>query len=825
MAKNQKGYNFKKREPYWQKFWETNGVYEFDPEDSGEVYSIDTPPPTVSGDLHMGHVFSYSQAEVIARFKRMQGKNVRYPLGLDNNGLPTERLVEKEIGKKGKDMKTEDFIKKCLKITEEYNEKYVDLWKKLGMSYDWRLKYSTISEEVREISQQAFKELYKDGLIYKKNAPALFCTECNTSFAQAEKEDEEKEAYFYDLIFKDEQGEDLIISTTRPELLPACVAVFVHPEDTKYNNLVGEEVETPLGTKVKVMEDEKVDMEKGSGAVMCCTYGDDTDVYWKKVYDLDEKIILDYEGRFTGVKEVPEMNQKSVEEGREIIVNKLKEEGFIHSKEHIVHNVDVHERCGRPVEFLPTEQWFVEMLEMKEELLEKGEELNWYPDYMKTRYDQWVEGLKWDWCISRERFYGIPIPIFKCDNCDFAKVPEKDELPIDPREEESRGSCPQCDDGKLVPETKVLDTWFTSSLTPDINNQNDFNGSLKGKIHPMSMRPQAHEIIRTWTVYTVLMSLYRHGQLPWEDVMISGHLLLKSGDKISKSKGGGENDPEELIEKESADAVRYAMYGVKLGKDGYFEKKEIDNGQKLITKLYNAGKLVLNRLQDYTPGEDIEIDELEHFDRWILQRASNTAKEMEDYFEDYDFAKARKVFEDFFWGDFCDNYLEIVKDRLYLDSESEEEKKGNKSAKYSVYKVYLAILKMTAPFMPHIVEEIYHAEIDGWDMSSTKEGGYFFNREGDLSIHTTDWPVSDTDFADDKIVAGADSALTVISKVRKSKTKAGEGLNTDTSLITITCSQEKEEVLKLFLDDIFSVTNAKEIEFETGDEFKVDVEL
>jgi len=540
-------YNPFEKEKYWQEFWEKERIYEFNPEQSGHLYTVDTPPPTISGALHLGHIFSYVQAEAVVRFKRMAGYNIRYPMGFDNNGLPTERLVEKENGVRGQDMKLDEFVKSCLEATEKYKKAYEGLWRSVGMSVDWRLEYSTISPEVQKLVQSTFRELHEKELIYKKNAPALYCSECHTSFAQAEKEDKEKEAIFFDLLFKTEDGQDLIISTTRPELLPACSAVFVNPKDDRYKQLIGEKVKTPLGQEVTVLSDDKAEIEKGSGAVMCCTYGDETDIYWAKTYGLQERIILSRDGKMQNVDELPEMNGQTPAVARKMIIESLKKGGFVGKEEKIKHSIGVHERCGTPIEFLPTTQWFVKMLDMKDRLLEAGNKINWHPPYMEKRYEEWVSGLKWDWCISRERFYGIPIPVFNCDKCAEVVIPEENEFPMDPKAHNVEKDCPHCKTGKLIPESNVLDTWFTSSLTPDINNGNQLNGSLKDTLYPMSMRPQAHDIIRTWTVYSILMGLYRHNEAPWKDLMISGHILVKKGEKISKKTGGGKYSPEELI--------------------------------------------------------------------------------------------------------------------------------------------------------------------------------------------------------------------------------------------------------------------------------------
>ncbi len=831
MAEEKERYNPLEKEKYWQDFWEKEGIYKFNPEQSGPLFDIDTPPPTISGALHLGHIFSYVQAEVIARFKRMEGANVRYPIGYDNNGLPTERLVEKEIGKRGQDVKLEEFVKLCLDTTDRYKKLYENLFKSAGFSMDWKLEYSTISSDVQKLSQSVFKELYEKGLIYKKNTPALYCIECHTAFAQAEKEDKEKEGVFYDLAFKLENGEDLIIATTRPELLSACVAVFVNPKDTRYTHLIGKKITTPLGKEVAIMPDDKVEIEKGSGAVMCCTYGDETDIYWAKTYGLPEIIILDKDGKMQNIDELPEMNGKTIDAARKIIIEKLKEGGFVKKEEKIMHSVGIHERCGTPIEFLPTTQWFIKMLDTKENLLEAGNKINWHPSYMKKRYEEWVSGLKWDWCISRERFYGIPIPVFNCSNCENIVILDENDFPIDPKIKKIDSNCENCKTGKLIAEKSVLDTWFTSSLTPDINSNNQLNKSLKGKLYPMSMRPQAHDIIRTWAVYSILMGLYRHNEVPWKDLMISGHILLRKGEKISKKTGGGKLSPEELIETKSADAIRYSMCGAVLGRDAYFDEKEVEKGKKLVTKIYNAGKLVLGKLQDFDTKIELQEKNLEAFDKWILQRSLKTAEGMSKAFRNYEFSQARRLFEDFFWPDFCDNYLEIAKGRLSINSDDKEKSAEKLSAQYAAYQSFLNILKMASPFIPHITEEMYHADIiknsDGENIHESIESkngqGYFYRNEKTGSIHNMKWPTGNK-LLEDELAEGAKLALLLISESRKIKTIKKIRFGASISLLEIKCPNDKQNILKPFLKDISYVMRANQIVVNDSDKIEVSIE-
>ncbi len=809
-------YDFRIKEKCWQNFWERERVYEFDPNLPKPLFTIDTPPPTVSGALHLGHIYSYTQAEVISRFKRMAGLNVRYPFGLDNNGLPTERLVEKEKGIRGKSSDLEQFTKTCLEVTEHYRHIYEELWKSIGLGVDWRLEYSTISPEVQKISQTAFKELFDKGLIYKKKSPALFCTECQTSIAQAEMEYKEKDSVFYDLEFKMEDGKSLTISTTRPELLPACVAVFVHPDDKRYKAYIGKKIITPLGDSVEIISDEKVSVEKGTGVVMCCTYGDETDAYWVKKYNLSERVMLDKNGLFLD-SAIEELKGKNIKQGREQIIHLLQEKGYLLGSKPIKHNVGVHERCGTPIEIISTTQWFVKLLDAKDDLLKMGEKIEWHPPHMRKRFEEWVKNLKWDWCISRERFYGTLIPVFGCDKCNTISVAEESEMPIDLKKSVER-SCTVCGSGKLIPEKDVLDTWFTSSLTPDINAASQYNGNIRDKMLPMSMRPQAHDIIRTWAVYTMLMSHYRHNDVPWEELMISGHILLRKGEKISKKTGGGKLKPEEMIAIYSADATRYAMCGASLGRDAYYDEGEVEKGRKLITKVYNAGKLVIGNLESFK--FDFDKKKLEPIDKWIILKSQIAASEMADAFNNYEFGKARQIFEDFFWREYCDNYLEIIKGRVRSTSTEDETKR--QSAQHALYQSFLNILKMSAPFVPHIAEEMYHGNFgEGAEKKfiSDTSSGIFSQHEGLKSVHLTEWPTiwKELKSDSDQILDSGSYVLEIISKVRQYKTLNKIRMVAPVS-IKIMCSTDIQNQLSGYIDDLKNITKAESIIFKQIDE-------
>jgi valyl-tRNA synthetase len=798
-------YNPAESEKKWQQFWLDNHVFKFDPKSDKPIYSIDTPPPTISGKLHIGHVFSYTQTEVLARYFRLAGYNVYYPFGMDDNGLPTERLVETELNIKAPDLSRNDFIQKCLDTVGIYHQKYRDLWQSLGFSVDWDMEYSTISAPVRKLTQANFLELYHQGLIYRKLAPALWCPQCLTSVAQAEVEDKQMDSVFYNLVFKDDTNQELIVSTTRPELLPAIVAVFVNPKDKRFQKLVGTMVTTPLGDKVKVYTDDKAQIDKGTGIVMCCTYGDETDLFWKNQYSLDEKIILDKQGLFNKQCSYTPIVGKNITEGRQIIVNYLNSQSLIKSQKSIVHDVGVHERCSTPIEIINTDQWFVKVLDIKDELQKIADNINWFPKTMKHLYLNWVTNLKWDWNISRDRFYGISVPVFYCPKCSEIILPSPDELPIDPLSQTTTNTCPKCHSSDLTGEHLVFDTWFTSGNSPEINLK--LNQSLTdGKITiPMSLRPQAHDIIRTWTFYTIVLSYYKNKQAPWKDIAISGHILLRRGEKISKRTGGGSLRPEEQIALHSADAIRFAMCAASLGLDAYYDDQEIEMGKKLVNKLYNAANFCFKALEDYRPQTNTPA--LQAFDRWIIQTSCQTASEMAKYFEKYDYSHARNKFMAFFWQIFCDYYLEIIKKRIYEFPSGSPEKI---SAQFALFQVLLDILKMASPFVPHITEELYQSYYRQHIPSAP------------VSLHQTLWPSKSTGF-DQELDKVSEEIINIITAVRTQKTKSGLNLGQELSTVTLDHPTLTTQSLEPFLYDLLGVTRSSDIKLVSSPDFKVSI--
>ncbi len=772
-----KHYEFSKIEGKIQKFWEENRIYRFDPDSDKPVFSVDTPPPTVSGSLHIGHIFSYTQAEAIVRYFRMKGYNILYPMGFDDNGLPSERLTEKENNIKGIDMPRDKFIDICLKTTEKYIREFAHLWKRLGFSIEWDRTYSTIDERSRRISQRSFIQLYNAGKIYKKASPALFCTDCMTSFAQAEIENIDRPSVFYDIVFKDETGKDHIISTTRPELLPACVAVFIHPDDSRYKGLAGRSLKVPIfDSWVKVISDHRVDMEKGTGLVMCCTFGDKTDIEWWQHYKLPLKEAIAFNGHMTSI--AGKYAGMHLKKARKIIVQDLKESDLVTASRDIVHPVGTHERCGTDVEFLTIPQWFVRVLDAKETLVKFCNDVEWYPDYMKYRFINWVENLEWDWCISRQRFFGVPFPLWYCSKCSHVILADEDSLPVDPLSSEPARPCPACGCGQFIPEKDVMDTWATSSMTPMIVSQWMEKDDLSSRVFPLTLRPQAHEIIRTWAFYSMVKSVYHFNSVPWKKAMISGFVVAekKSREKISKSKGNAPSSPEELLDQYGADILRYWSCSAKLGSDYTFNEQDLKSARKLLTKIYNASKFCLGHLGDYTKS-DINLSSHDTIDRWILSRLSQTIKKADEYLKEFEFGIAKNEIERFFWNSFCDNYIEIVKDRLYHPEIHGQEKRT--AGQNALYHSLFAVLRLFAPFLPHITEEIYQI--------------WFRRFENMESIHLQSFPDYRLFPSDADSFSLGENTVHSISLIRRYRTENKMSIKDPIRLITLVC---KNNIIK-----------------------------
>ncbi|HEX7475413.1 MAG TPA: valine--tRNA ligase [Dehalococcoidales bacterium] len=775
-----------------QKYWEENGINRFQ-NAKGPVYAIDTPPPTVSGDLHMGHCYSYSQTDFYARYHRMRGEAVFYPMGWDDNGLPTERLIEKRLGITPESAGTEAFLRAIVETSGQLEQQYEQLWRRLGLSVDWRYAYSTISPAARRSAQYSFLDLYKKGRVFNSSAPTIWCPVCKTAIAHAEVADLQRNTEFVTLAFKLEGRDTLPIATTRPEMLPACVAIFVNPADRRYCHLTGHSARAPLFNKeVPIIGDPLVDPEKGTGAVMCCTFGDSTDIKWWREYRLPLINIINADGKLNEIGGI--LAGLDIKTARRKIIEELNNAGLVLKREPAAQTVSVHERCETPVEYLETRQWFIKILDQKERLLEAGEQISWHPPYMRSRYEDWVRHLEWDWCISRQRYHGVPFPVWYCAGCGEIVLAEASELPVDPHTRRPSKTC-RCGNTDFIAESSVMDTWMTSSVSPQIAGKWLEDKELFEQVFPMSLRPQAHDIIRTWAFYTIVKSLYHFQKTPWLHIAISGHGLSPEGHKVSKSKGTSVIDPLKMMGKYSADALRYWAASSKLGEDSMISEDKIAFGQRLINKLWSVAGFAQRFLQDYRAAA--ASPPLLPVDKWALSRLQRLIQTATECFENYDHAQAKIKIEFYFWDILADNYLEMVKVRLYDFADGSTEKE---SASYTLFQMLATVLKLLAPLMPYVTEEIYQR---------------FFGVPGKAnSIHLAEWPRVQSDLVDNEAEALGEAMVEIATAVRRYKSENKLPMGTPLERIIINTSPgELTKNLIACETDIGSVTRAKSIRF------------
>ncbi len=1001
-----KNYNHQETEARWQKAWEDSGIYHWQNNQPREnTFVIDTPPPTVSGLLHMGHIFSYTQADFVARYQRMTGKDVFYPMGFDDNGLPTERLVEKVKKKRAVDYDTrEEFIAVCTEVSEEARQEFRNLFESVALSVDWNQEYHTISKHSRRTSQASFLDLYHKNKAYRQQQPMFWDPVDQTAIAQAEVEDKELDSHFCDIrfaitassplegeqtnaasvsrggVFKEQKagvkgeeasfseplprdegypnpsappskseisippqggndGKTIIIGTTRPELIPACVAIFYHPEDARYQHLKGKNAITPLfGVKVPILEDDTVEMDKGTGIMMCCTFGDEADIdKWKK-HKLPMRVVLNQYGKmelegkdwlnsnspfppararcgetstgesensdeFSGGGQNPAENIPPTESSafallqrdsstppqggsyisqlhnlkaaaaRAKIIELLEASGDLVKKEAITHAVPCAERSGAPLEILPSQQWFVKILDEREALKAKAAECNWNPPYMKTRIDQWIDGLSWDWCISRQRYYGVPFPVWYSKRAgEEGKiiVADEDQLPVNPLTDLPKGYTAD----EVTPDFDVMDTWATSSVSPQINShwagsplegeQTSTEGVSRGgafkepaapspsrganadhsstlppgesysrhnKLFPADLRPQAHEIIRTWAFYTIVKAHLHEDTIPWKNLMISGWCLASDKTKMSKSKGNVVT-PVALIEEKGADVVRYWASTSRLGADTAYSEDVLKIGKKLVNKLWNASKFAAIQLENLTATPSTAAQDVENgiitetLDQWILSRLHRAIKAATAEFDKFEYCKAREHIEDFFWNDFCDNYLEMVKKRAYGEglefssplppkreargatSEGEQTStegvsrggasgeqitpppsrganadhsstpppggsySQKQSAIFTIYHCLDGVLRLFAPFVPHVAEELYSHIFD--------------DKAAGSSLHAAgSWPKTESYPSDAQAEQAGIAACQILDVVRKLKAERNVSIKYPLDRLTI----------------------------------------
>ena len=785
-----KKYNIQEKEQKWMEYWQNNNIYEFKP-DHREIYSIDTPPPTVNGKIHIGHIFSYSQAEMIARYKRIRGYNVFYPFGFDDNGLPSERLVEKEQGKKAHEIGREAFSKLCYETTDKYEEGFKKLFKRVGFSAGVDNAYKTVSDSSSKISQLSFLDLVEKGNCYHKESPALWCNECLTSIAQAELETKTIKTTFNYVNFKTvEDDETFTIATTRPELLPAIVCVFVNPDDEKHNHLIGKTARIPvIDVEVPIMGDEKVAADKGTGVVMCCTFGDQTDIEWWKKYNLPLKNIFTNDGKI--IDSIEKYGGMSIKGARKQIIEDLDVAGVLVKVEDLEHEVQVHERCGKEVEYSVMKQWFIDIMNHKQDFLKIGEEINWYPKHMKARYDEWVENIMWDWCISRQRYFGVAFPVWYCKDCGEVILADRSQLPVNPLVDKPNvKKCPKCGCKEFTPETDIMDTWQTSSITPLINMRYGEKDNYEDILKPMSLRCNAHDIIRTWDFYSIVKSYYGFGVKPWNNVMISGFVMANKGEKISKSKSNSKMEPFDLLDTYGADVVRYWAGSGKLGTDIVFNDETFLRGKKLTNKIWNVAKFIEMHLQDY---EDKEFDNFEYIDKWILAKYQEMEQSFIKYLDNYEIGLGLNVLEKFFW-EFCDNYIEIVKHRLYRPEEFGDEPRY--SGQKTVYILLYKLLQNFSIYFPFITEEIFQ-EI------------YHSNE----SIHTT--VIEPLSYEFGKELKNGEKIVEIISIARGEKTNNNVSLKTPIRILELNLGKDLEDAVNSSIKDFKATLFIEELKINS----------
>ncbi len=808
-------------EEKWQQRWEQEATYRFDRSAlRRDIYSIDTPPPTVSGSLHVGHVFSFTHTDIIARFQRMRGKAVFYPMGWDDNGLPTERRVQNYYGvrcdpslaydpgfrppetpgKQPVSISRPNFIELCDRLTKEDEKAFERLWRHLGLSVDWAMTYATIDRRAQRASQIAFLHLLRRGLAYQLEAPTLWDVDFRTAVAQAELEDRERDGAYHRLRFAGPEGA-VEIDTTRPELLPACVAIVAHPDDRRYAQLVGRDVTTPLfGARVPVVAHELADPEKGTGVAMICTFGDITDVTWWRELNLPVRAVIQPNGTLRPLtwgqpgweaqdaaaaqRYYDELAGQSINKARTRIVELLREAGaLVGEPRPIKHHVKYFEKGDRPLEIVTSRQWFIKTLQFRAALIERGRQLTWHPEYMRARYENWVNGLNGDWCISRQRFFGVPFPLWYRLSADGTPehaspiVPDEARLPIDPSTDVPSGfSADQRGrPGGFIGDPDVMDTWATSSLTPQIAGGWCADEDLFRRVFPMDLRPQAHDIIRTWLFSTILRSHLEHDSLPWSHAALSGWILDPDRKKMSKSKGNVVT-PFGLLEEHGSDGVRYWAASARPGADTAFDVGQMKVGRRLAIKLLNASKFVLARTEPAGPISEVA-------DRGMLTRLAAVVEAATAELSGYDYTPALEKSESFFWF-FCDDYLELVKARRYGDFGAE----AAASANSGMLLALSAMIRLFAPFLPFVTEEVW----SWWQRGS---------------VHRSPWPEAGELLAgigggDAQAAAALVEGCRVLGEVRKRKSEEKKPLRTPVVSAVIRAPRETLDLLGLVWRDV-----------------------
>ena len=854
-----KRFDINEREAYWRKRWSELGIEKRDPgAPRDRSFVIDSPPPTVSGALHIGHVFSYTHQDLIARYKRMAGWNVVYPMGWDDNGLPTERRVQNyfsvraepnvsyienldveaerlrlELGKNQQlVISRQNFIEMCHVVTELDEVAFKDTFMRMGYSIDWGDEYATIDDKSRRIAQRSFLDLHQKGHVYQLEAPTMWDVDFQTAVAQAEVEDREKGGAYHDIefgVFEDDAPvKSFVVSTTRPELLAACVGVTAHPDDERFKGLFGMHAVTPgFFAKVPIFPSEEADPEKGTGILMVCTFGDQTDVAWWREEGLELRQVLGRNGRildraFGGEDGWQSLNPakananyqqmvgKRVPSARAIAVELMRDPEnsatgngapLQGEPQQIQHPVRYYEKGDSPLEYLTTRQWFVRLLDKKEQMLEMGRRITWHPEFMRKRYENWTENLNVDWCISRQRYFGVSIPVwYPLDDqgeriYDDVIVAPEAMLPVDPETmappgySEDRRGVP----GGFAGEADVFDTWFTSSLSPQRVARWGEEDDQMDSLFPMDIRPQAHDIIRTWAFYTIAKAMLHQESVPWHNIILSGWVLDPDRKKMSKSKGNVVT-PIDTLDRFGADAVRYWSASFRLGSDAAHDESIFKIGGKLVTKLYNAGKFVLAQTAEDGPITN-------ELDRAFVAELKEVVRRATQAFENFEFSIALQETEKFFWGAFTDNYIELLKRR----SRAEDDPAGRASAVAALRLGLNVVLRLFAPIVPTIADEVW-----SW---------VFAGETGHASIHQAPWPTIEEfdSIALPEIAGSFQAACDAISAIRKAKSESSVSLNRELLSLVLEADETGESDLRLVADDVAAAGGADTIVFAPGE--------
>ena len=824
-------------EDRWSAVWERDATYRFDRDHSrAEIFAIDTPPPTVSGSLHVGHAFSYTHTDLIARFCRMRGREVFYPMGWDDNGLPTERRVENYFGVRcdpslqydatfeppaAPDPKHKvpcsrpNFIALCLRLSAEDEQAFEAVWRRIGLSVDWSMTYTTISDRARRASQRAFLRNLARGEAYAAEAPTIWDVTDQTAVAQAEIEDREMPGAYHRYAFTTPDGVKVAVETTRPELLPACVALVAHPDDNRYRPLFGTSARSPLfEVDVPIVAHDLAEPAKGSGMAMICTFGDTTDVTWWRELQLPTRVIVERHGRLKsdtpewitsrdGRRAYAELAGKTVRQAQTRIVELLREAGELDGEpKQITHPVKFYERGDRPLEIVGSRQWYIRNggrdAELRERLVERGRRLSWHPEYMRHRYESWVEGLNGDWLISRQRFFGVPFPLWYPIAADGTVdyehpiIPPEQALPIDPSSDVPDGFSEQQrgEPGGFFPDPDIMDTWATSSLTPEIVCGWEDDPDLFARTFPMDLRPQAHDIIRTWLFATVVRANHEFDRLPWTDVALSGWILDPDRKKMSKSKGNVVT-PMALLEEHGSDAVRYWAACARPGTDAAFDVGQMKVGRRLAIKILNASRFALGLGEPPAAAEPATA-----LDRALMARLDDVVRTATSAYEAYDYARALERTEAFFWS-FCDDYLELVKGRAYGSDD------GAASAQATLRAALSVLQRLFAPVLPFVTEEVW----SWWQPGS---------------VHRAEWPDPLAIEGDPAIL---DAASSVLGAVRRAKTEAKRSMKAPVERVHVTGPSTTLDLVRAAAPDLLDATNARAIDYAEGPDLSVDVQL